>query len=224
MTRRRSDFTAAARRAVRGLVAGREEPGATAPVAAPREPRRRRFGLRPGPKLPPVPPVTDADSWLVPPTSQKEGIGHGFHAQGTGRRPRPFDVELLEELNEEYRHKPVVPEPRSWTAEGLAAEANRRVLWAHHTVDLAGKTVLEVGCGDGYELWSMAHNLGADAHGVDVHESARWADLAGDRVHLQRADLTQHNPLADDTFDRVVSYTVWSTCSTPTPCCARPSA
>jgi SAM-dependent methyltransferase len=154
-----------------------------------------------------MPPVENLDDWLEPPVSDRDGLSGSMHAEDPRRRS--FDVALLQSLNEEYRDKPIVPAPRQLSSQSLGAAARQRVLWAHKWVDLADKLVLEVGCGNGYEVWSMAHNLGADAHGVDIQEPDCWEDLRGDRVHLQRVDLTETNPFPEGSFDRIVSYTVW---------------
>jgi SAM-dependent methyltransferase len=196
-------------RAARDLVTGQTPP----PPRRSRPKKRNKpgnggYGLTPGPPLPVVARVESDDTWVHPPISRKQGLEKSMHDHGPAGR-KSYDVALLEELNEEYKNRRLVPEPRSLTSEALGAASKDRVVWAHHAVDLADKTVLEVGCGNGYELWSMAHNLGADAYGVDIQQPDCWEDLVGDRVHLQRADLTEHNPFAENMFDRVVSYTVW---------------
>ena len=165
------------------------------------------YGTVPGPPLPPVEPVAEDSSWIDPPVTKKQGVSRSIY--NTGKRPLAFNVELLEELNEEYRDKPIVPSPPSWEPSYKAANARRRVEWAHNMIDLRGKVVLEVGCGNGHETWTLAHNLGCDAYGIDVIEVNGWQDLVGDRVHLQVMDLTVANPLEENFFDRVISYTVW---------------
>lgn len=168
---------------------------------------RAKYGTVPGPALPKVERVPEDAEWQQPPVSTKTGVAKSIYK--TGSKPRKYDVALLEELNEEYRDKPIVPAPRAWTSEALGAAAKNRVLWAHHSIDLKDKKVLEVGCGNGYEVWSMAHNLGADAYGVDVIQPNVWEDLVGDRVHLECLDLAVDNPFEPESFDRIVSYTVW---------------
>lgn len=199
-----------AARAVRDLVTGkapqpvtRGKPARKAPVKAVPKP----YGLVPGPALAKVERVPDDAPWQAPPVSAKEGQARSIYR--TGSKPLRYDVALLEELNEEYRAKPVVPAPRQWTSEALGAGARNHILWAHHMVDLKDKKVLEVGCGNGYEVWSMAHNLGSDAYGVDVIQPNCWEDLVGERVNLQCVDLAVHNPFERDSFDRVISFTVW---------------
>jgi cyclopropane fatty-acyl-phospholipid synthase-like methyltransferase len=202
-------------RATYDLMTGQKAPparrGANNPPQTPgRKPdaRRKGFGTVPGPRLPSVARVAADAPWSDPPHSERTGLSRSIYDPGSSSRP-VFDIALLEELNEEYRNRPIVPAPRAWTSEALGAAAKNRVLWAHHTVDLKDKTVLEVGCGNGYEVWSMAHNLGADAHGVDVIQPSCWEDLEGERVQLRCVDLTVDNPFTENTFDRIVSYTVW---------------
>lgn len=120
-----------------------------------------------------------------------------------------YDVYLLEELNREYEDKRLVASPRSYKSSSMFEAARRRVAWAHGHVDLRHKTVLEIGCGPGFETWIMANDLGCDAHGVDVKQLNSWDTLAGDRCRFTCADLTSTSPFAAETFDRVVSYTVW---------------
>lgn len=159
--------------------------------------------------LPTVARIQPDEPWTEPPVSDKLGTKAAASIYKTGNKPDRYDVALLEALNEEYRDRPLVPAPRAWTSQSLGAAARRRVERAHNMIDLREKTVLEVGCGNGYEAWTLAHNLGCDAHGVDVIQPNCWEDLIGDRVHLQCADLTVDNPFPPDTFDRIISYTTW---------------
>jgi SAM-dependent methyltransferase len=161
-----------------------------------------------GPPLPPRVPLPPLDRWRVPPPAEQTRIMNHLDYD-TGAGAERYDVALLEQLNEEYADRPIVPSARSYQPEKVSAESLRRVRWAHDHVDLREKKVLEIGCGNGYEVWAMAHNLGCDAYGVDVDELAAWQTLAGDRVSYVRADLTRERPFEYGTFDRIVSYTVW---------------
>jgi SAM-dependent methyltransferase len=127
----------------------------------------------------------------------------------TGGGARVYDVALLERLNAEYADRPVVASPPSYQPEALAAAARRRVRWVHDMVDLAGRSTLEIGCGNGFEVWSLAHNLGCDAQGVDVAHYRPWDQLAGPRVRFSCADIGAANPFAPDSVQRVLSFTVW---------------
>ncbi|MGI8881578.1 MAG: hypothetical protein ACR2KJ_13945 [Jatrophihabitans sp.] len=54
--------------------------------------------------------------------------------------------------------------------------------------------------GNGYEIWSIARNLGADADGLGVIQPHAWEDLVDDRVHFVCADLTVDN---DEFYRRI---------------------
>lgn len=203
--RNKAAITAA--RALRDLATGRTPTDST-PESVTKPPvSEQPYGLVPGPPLPRVEPIPHDAPWDEPPVGDKQGIARSIYE--TGDKPPAYDTELLERLNEEYRDKPIVPSPPSWEPTAKAAAARRRVEWAHNLVDLRDKTVLEIGCGGGHETWSMAHNLGCDAHGVDVLQANAWEDLADSRVHFTMADLAVENPFEESTFDRIVSYTVW---------------
>jgi SAM-dependent methyltransferase len=120
-----------------------------------------------------------------------------------------YDVDLFEQLNAEYATRPLVPEPRRYDHEAMLASAIARLRAVHRATDLRDKTILEIGCGGGYELWYAATSLGADAWGVDVVERRSWEALAGERVHLQVADMAAGNPFAEGTFERAMSFTAW---------------
>ena len=120
-----------------------------------------------------------------------------------------YDVDLFEQLNAEYASRPLVPEPRRYDHEAMLASAIARLRAVHRATDLRDKTVLEIGCGGGYELWYAASSLGADAWGIDVVERRSWEALAGERVHLQVVDMAASNPFAEGTFDRAMSFTAW---------------
>jgi len=165
-------------------------------------PPPKRFRVSPAPK-----PVTG--DWPEPPFVQTPGAPIRSVYEAEGAAPR-YDVELLEELNREYESKPIVPQPQGEAAKPRVDRAHRRLVMIHEAIDLgAGKRVLEVGCGAGYEVWFLAHHFGADAHGVDVVEREAWSALADDRTHYECADLTVKNPFPPDYFDRVISFSVW---------------
>ena len=122
--------------------------------------------------------------------------------------PRAMDLALFEALNEEFREKPLVPEPLSYEMAAAEDRARRRLLQVHRTIDLAEKRVLEVGCGAGYEVWYLGHVFDADAWGVDVVQREGWPVLADEVTHLVCADLATSRPFDEDSFDRAFSTTV----------------
>jgi SAM-dependent methyltransferase len=164
--------------------------------------------VRPPTGLPKAAALPADQIWQLP--AEIQGSGHRVRSlYATGAGPKVYDVELLDALNAEYADSPLVPSPPSYSAEALASAAQRRVGWVHGMVGLAGQRTLEIGCGNGFEVWSLAHNLGCDAYGVDVSHYRPWDQLAGDRVHFECADLSVQNPYPRDYFDRVLSFTVW---------------
>lgn len=197
--------------AIRDLVTGRPAapPRGSAPLLPPgRSMLRTSTGL-------PKPVTLPADRvWKLPKDIQGSGSKvRSLYATGAG--PKVYDVQLLDALNAEYAHTPLVPSPPSYAAEALAAAAQRRVRWVHNMVDLAGRRTLEIGCGNGFEVWSLAANLDCDAAGVDVVQYGPWDQLAGARVRFECADLSVENPFPAESFDRVLSFTVWEHVSHP---------
>jgi SAM-dependent methyltransferase len=126
----------------------------------------------------------------------------------TGARPPVMDVAQLEALHEEYRRRPLVPDPPGLGEAERSDRARQRLLDVHNAIDLADKRVLELGCGAGFEIWYLSHKLGADAWGVDVQERAAWASLADDRTHFACVDLAMGSPFEAGSFDRIVSFGV----------------
>jgi SAM-dependent methyltransferase len=157
-------------------------------------------------QLSPRPRSLDA-SWPEPPAIDDAArVVHSIYA--TGDRPPVMDLALLEALNEEYRTKPLVPEAPGLDQTSREDRARRRLLDVHNSIDLAGKRVLELGCGAGFEIWYLSHKFGADAWGVDVGERVAWATLADERTHFACADIGADSPLEADFFDRIISFSV----------------
>lgn len=123
--------------------------------------------------------------------------------------PAVFDVDLFEALNAEYAAKPLVAQAIGLDEASLTERAEKRLDRVHRSIDLAGKRVLEFGCGAGFEVWLLSHHFGADAYGVDIAERSAWRDLADDRTHYALADIAEDRPFPADFFDRIVSFSVF---------------
>lgn len=189
----------------RDLVTGAPTPRSTAVAPASGGPGWAL--VRPGPPLRKVRPLPKDFAWSpTPDVGPSGGVVKELYPAAA---PVRFDVKLLDELNEEYRDQPIVKAPISYEASSLQTAAQKRVTWAHNDVDLLDQTVLEIGCGNGFEVWTLAHDFGCDAHGVDIHELRPWAGLRGDRVHLTCVDMSVDHPYPPNTFDRIISFTVW---------------
>jgi SAM-dependent methyltransferase len=85
------------------------------------------------------------------------------------------------------------------------AEAERAIAWLAARVDLAGRCVADVGCGDGRHLRSLARH-GAQVIGVDLSMAmlARAAAVPGATARCVRADM-RRLPLATASCDGAVS-------------------
>ena len=160
----------------------------------------RSYQVRPAP-------ASIDTSWPDPPTVDEAGrVVRSVY--DTGERPPAMDLALLETLNEEYRSTPLVPDPPTYDQPTREDRARRRLLDVHHSVDLAGKRVLELGCGAGFEVWYLSHHFNADAWGVDVSERGAWAPLADERTHFVCADIAVEKAFEANFFDRVISFSV----------------
>lgn len=207
--RARQTFLRAASRA-RDLVV--DTKGTTARSAMPM--RTQRTGLVPGMKTPPKrfrvspQPAPISDQWPDAPEVDVPGQPIRSVYRSSGKAP-VFDVELFEQLNEEYRSKPIVPEPQGKDTASRAERAKRRLTSIHDAIGLAGLRTLEFGCGAGYEVWYMGNHLKADAHGIDVVHRKAWDALQGPNVHYECEDITQKNPFAENFFDRIISFSVF---------------
>jgi SAM-dependent methyltransferase len=148
-----------------------------------------------------------SSNWPDPPVVEDAGTSVRS-IYDTGDRPPTMDLALLEALNEEYRPKPLVPEPPLYDQGSREDRARRRLLDVHHNIGLADQRVLELGCGAGFEVWYLSHHFGADAWGIDVSERRAWAPLSDQRTHFVCADLATDRSFETDFFDRVISFSV----------------
>jgi len=131
------------------------------------------------------------------------------------RRPASYDLALFEQLNAEYADHPVQPTAPKYDQESITARSRWRISSIHDQIDLGGKTVLEVGCGAGYEEWYLARHLGCDAWGIDITPRRAWDSLRGERVHLVEGDIAVPGTLPANTFERVISFTVFEHITRP---------
>ena len=146
-------------------------------------------------------------NWPAPPTIEAPGEAVRSIYE-VGSKPPVMDVALMEELNEQFRDRPVNPHPPKLDQAGREDRAHKRLTDVHHAIDLAEKRVLEVGCGAGFEVWLLSHHFGSDAWGVDVIERRGWTTLADDRTHFVLADIGAESPFDADSFDRIISFSV----------------
>jgi SAM-dependent methyltransferase len=159
----------------------------------------KRFRVLPPPRAIPTP-------WPEPPTIDAPGAA--IDSSRAPASPQAYTLELFETLNAEYAAKPIVTRPPRYDAASVAERSRRRLAAIHGRLGLAGRTVLEIGCGSGYEVWYLANHLRSDAWGIDIRPRRAWPELAGPRVHLIAGDIAR-SELPSATFDRVISFTAW---------------
>jgi 2-polyprenyl-3-methyl-5-hydroxy-6-metoxy-1,4-benzoquinol methylase len=118
-----------------------------------------------------------------------------------------FDLELFEQLNQEYAAKPS-HSARSNDAESVRQRGEQRASWLDTRFGVSGKRCLEVGCGRGEVARALAAR-GCEVVGVDVKRYPEWdaASAAGPRL-VERDIAAQ--PIADlGRFDLIFSFSVW---------------
>jgi len=121
-----------------------------------------------------------------------------------------FDLALFERLNAEYAGRPLVRRPRSYKPAKVRAVGRQRAASLAATYGLAGKRVLEIGCGRGEVLAALAADHGCCCAGVDVvaYDAWRLPDRAA--ASFLQADLAgDPDALAGERFDFIVSFAAW---------------
>jgi SAM-dependent methyltransferase len=128
---------------------------------------------------------------------------------------RAYDLELFEALNAEYAAHPIVTSAPTYDRDAVALRSRQRLTGIHERIGLAGLTVLEVGCGAGFEVWYLANHFGSEAWGIDMRAREGWPALRGEHVRLLEGDIAGDHGLAPGSFDRAISFTVWEHISRP---------
>lgn len=123
--------------------------------------------------------------------------------------PFVYDRYLFNTLNELYRDKPLVPQPRELTPQSLFAQADKRIAYLEKLFGcMEGAEVLEVGCGRGETAVRLAERCRCRVTGVDANNYPEWPERQSEAVRLVEVDLTEHSPLAPESFDYIFSFAV----------------
>lgn len=139
-----------------------------------------------------------------------------------------YDLSLLEQLNEEYRDRPIIDLPALakrrqllsshivtspardqatiTSAERQQYAADGQLKSVLHDVDLTGKVVLELGCGQGWLTSVLPDQAGVTrAYGVDIERYSSWTEHTDPRVKLIEADLSRKLVVPLGSIDTVIS-------------------
>lgn len=123
---------------------------------------------------------------------------------------RKYDIHLLEQLNEEYRSKPLQSTFPQYDPESQFEIAAKRLHRLSESVDLKEKKILEVGCGRGYLSKSLADQCGCSVVGIDIGEHVEWQTLRNPpNLDYMVLDLSERNPFTEESFDLIVSFVAW---------------
>jgi SAM-dependent methyltransferase len=120
-----------------------------------------------------------------------------------------FNLDLFLSLNEEYRSRPLVPQPRKFDNNSRIKQAYKRAAILDKKLDIRGKTVLEVGCGRGDLCFVLAKDYNCKVVGFDIKEYLEWQGLRLSQINLSVFDLTQEALEKWGQFDRIFSFSVW---------------
>jgi cyclopropane fatty-acyl-phospholipid synthase-like methyltransferase len=122
-----------------------------------------------------------------------------------------YDINLFEQLNEEYREKKIQTKFPQPDPEYQLKTAGARLAALAKLVPLAEKRVLEVGCGQGYVSSLLASEYNCSVVGVDIVRNSSWDLLKSKSPSLEYLvlDLSSNNIFEAGSFDLIVSFVAW---------------
>jgi SAM-dependent methyltransferase len=120
-----------------------------------------------------------------------------------------YNLDLFLALNKEYESKPIVPTPRSYAPAALRDLGLSRAASLQKSFRIAGKRVLEIGCGHGEVADALASKHGCEAWGVDIVEYKEWGKSLSPSTSLRVLDITCQDYSELGQFDFIYSFVVW---------------
>lgn len=120
-----------------------------------------------------------------------------------------FDLRLFANLNEEYKSKPLVRRAPVYKQANLTRSGNRRAATLNSKYSLAGKRVIEIGCGRGETCSAIAKSYGCEVVGIDIKRYPYWEQNRTNGVTLHALDLSEGAPADLGLFDFACSFAVW---------------
>jgi 2-polyprenyl-3-methyl-5-hydroxy-6-metoxy-1,4-benzoquinol methylase len=144
-----------------------------------------------------------------------------------------YDIDLFEQLNEEYRERPIHNTANVAARRQMLGPAEQdraavghedRIRFASdvqlkpilNDIDVSGRTVLDLGCGHGYMAAALAEYAGAArAIGVDIKSTPSWSEHKDLRLSLLVGDMSKETVVAPESVDVVVSQVVFEHVARP---------
>jgi SAM-dependent methyltransferase len=119
--------------------------------------------------------------------------------------PRIFDLDLFRSLNDEYRERPVATPVRG---AAKSSQAQSRAARLNRLCPVAGKRVLELGCGRGEVAHELVNNYNCEVVAVDVRAYDEWSEREHPKLTFRELDLSQPHDLPPGSIDIVCSWSV----------------
>jgi cyclopropane fatty-acyl-phospholipid synthase-like methyltransferase len=120
-----------------------------------------------------------------------------------------YDLALFLALNEEYASKPIVPKARPYDPAAVADFGSRLAASLSKRFPVAGKRVLEIGCGRGEVARALAAEHGCEVCGLDIKQYPEWKTESQGRVTLRVLDISRQDSAELGQFDFIYSSAVW---------------
>lgn len=122
-----------------------------------------------------------------------------------------YDIHLFEQLNEEYKPKPLKTLFPQYDPDSQLKIARSRIATLNKLVSLKGARILVIGCGLGYLSYVLASECNCRVIGIDLRKRADWDLLKTKSPNLdyQAVDLSSENPFDMESFDLIVSFWTW---------------
>lgn len=122
-----------------------------------------------------------------------------------------YNLDLLKQLNEEYRNNEIVEKPWTYERDEQIERAEKRVRELNQKIPLKGLQILEIGCGNGFLCDALSRLYDCDSTGVDLTSYDYWKEFTerNPRVHYVQGNMCNGDLLKDMKFDLILSYVVW---------------
>jgi ubiquinone/menaquinone biosynthesis C-methylase UbiE len=97
----------------------------------------------------------------------------------------------------------------TYDLESRLSRARDRANTVDKLLDLRGKKVLEIGCGDGDFCKVLADEYDCEVVGTEILKYEGWESVKHQNLELLQVDISKGNYFPENYFDRIVSFVVW---------------